>query len=216
MKKRNELILILFSTVVVFFATTFKTLTAQDKLSSSKINKYEIAIDLQQFFAYGYPNKVLFKVNNIKDRQIKGAYRFGIGASYWIDKHKSTEDNKNYREVKRLENTNLSLSFGYEFQKSVNRAVFFYGADLGAIHSIADDSELPNYSTRYELFFVPFVGAKVPISDNLSLAFEAGLTNRVNILKSESSLSTPDSRASDIIYQSKIELPYSLTFNFNF
>jgi len=215
MRKRKRIPLLFFLSAFILL-NAFNSVTAQNRNSSHSLDKYEIAIDLQNLFSDGYPDKVLFKINRIKESQIKGAYRFGLGASYGIEITKVTNDNKNYEELTRQEGTNLSLSLGYEFQKNMNRAVFFYGADFGVFYNMVDNSEYPHLNNRYELFFVPFAGVKIPISYNLSLAFEAGLDNRINMLKSEGSLSNPDFRSYDINFHSKIKIPYSLTFNFNF
>ncbi len=53
-------------------------LNAQESIY--KPAKYEIAMDLKGFFSEGYPEKVLFKINNIKQNQIVGAYRIGSEA----------------------------------------------------------------------------------------------------------------------------------------
>jgi hypothetical protein len=202
--------------MLMFFFTGFKTSLAQYNYSRVRADKYEIAIDLQHFFSDGYPDKVLFKINNIKENQIKGAYRFGLGASYWIDKYKITQDNKNYELTAKNHQTNFSLSVGYEFQKNLNKAVFYYGTDLGGFIGITDDMDFPNVDEYYNFFIVPFTGIKVLLSQSLSIAFEAGIKNFYQWSKSEGSNVSPDNRQYHSFYQSKLELPYSLTFNFNF
>lgn len=185
--------------------------------SAYKTTKYEVAMDLKGFFSDGYPEKVLFKINNIKQNQVKGAYRFGLGSWYWMDKYKITQDNENYDLTAKKQQGNLSLSLGYEFQKQLNRAVFYYGADLGALITIEDDMDYPHVDEFYNLFFVPFAGVKVFITNNLSIAFETGIKNFYVWSKSEGSKdANPDNRQYHSYYTTKLELPYSLTFNFNF
>lgn len=189
-------------------------LNAQESIY--RTTKYEIAMDLKGFFSEGYPEKVLFKINNIKQNHVKGAYRFGLGTSYWIDKYKITQDDENYNLTAKVQHADISLSLGYEFQKQLNRAVFYYGAELGALVAFLDDMEAPHVAENYNLFFVPFAGVKVFIADNLSVAFEAGIKNFYWWNKEEGSEGNPDNRQYHSYYISKLELPYSLTFNFNF
>ncbi|QIA07143.1 hypothetical protein [Draconibacterium halophilum] len=198
----------------MFIFTGITNSIAQNQTTAT--NKYEIAVDLQNFFSDGTPDKVLFKLNNIKNNQIKGAYRFGIGTSYWVDLYKITHDDENYELTAKQHKTDLSLSLGYEFQREYNRAIFYYGADLGTSLSRHDDIDFPNVNEYYKLFFVPFVGVKVLLNDNLAVAFEAGAENFVQWSKTEGSENFPDNRQYHLFYQSHFDLPYSLTFNFNF
>jgi hypothetical protein len=207
---KTKIILLILAIVAMVNAN------AQNMEVSKKDFKYEIAMDLKGFFSNGYPEKVLFKINNIRDNQIKGAYRFGVGAMYWIDKYKITHDNENYDLTTKKQQGNFSLSFGYEFQKQLNKAVFYYGADLGALLTIADDMDAPYTEEFQNLFFVPFAGVKVSISNNLSVAFEAGLNNFYLRWKGEGSEGNPDNRQYHSYYISELKLPYSLTFNFHF
>jgi hypothetical protein len=216
-KKNHIITLICIST---FFFTGLKTSVAQDNDSRVEATKYEIAVDLQHFFSDGYPDKVLFKINNIQENQVKGAYRLGIGALYWIDKYKITHDDENYELTAKRHQNIYSLSLGYEFQKRFDKVVFYYGADLGALIGILDDIDYPHVDETYNLFFVPFAGVKVFLSKNLSVAFETGIKNFYSWSKSEGSgggnPDTRDNRQFHSYYTSKLELPYSLTFNFNF
>lgn len=216
MKKTKKSILVAFLLIMLIIQTQTQS-TAQD--NSYRPTKYEIAMDLKGFFSEGYPEKVLFKINNINNNQVKGAYRFGLGTSYWIDKYKITQDNENYDLTAKKQDFDFSLSFGYEFQKQLNRAIFYYGADLGTYFSITDDTDFPHVEEYYNLFLVPFAGVKVFISNNLSVSFEAGIKNYYNQWKGEGSGGNPDvadNRQFHSYYTTKLELPYSLTFNFNF
>ncbi|HYQ57133.1 MAG TPA: hypothetical protein VEP89_07275 [Draconibacterium sp.] len=130
--------------------------------------------------------------------------------------YKITHDDENYELTAKQTKADLSLSFGYEFQRKYNRTIFYYGADLGTSLSRLDDVDIPNVNETYKLFFVPFIGVKVLLSDNLALAFEAGLENFVQWSKTEGSESFPNNRQYHLFYRSHINLPYSLTFNFNF
>ncbi len=190
--------------------------TAQQKNSPSGLNKYEIVMDLQNFFSDGYPDKVLFKVNDIKNNQIKGAYRFGLGAMYWLDTYKITQDDKNYETTAKEDWYQFSLSLGYEYQRKLNQAVFYYGADIGSLIAVRDDKYRPNVNEAYNFFLVPFTGVKVFLNANLSLAFEAGIMNYLVWSKHEGSDTSPDNRQYHSSFESSIKLPYSLTFNFNF
>ncbi|SHE94565.1 hypothetical protein SAMN05444274_10352 [Mariniphaga anaerophila] len=215
MKNQKKYFLIACLCIILLFLQHPYLKAQEIDLKNDKL-KYEIAIDLQNFFSEGYPEKVLFKINNIKENQIKGAYRLGIGASYWIDKYKITQDNENYNLTAKKQQTNFSLSFGYEFQNQLDRAVFYYGADLGAFVGITDDMDYPHVAEYYNLFFVPFAGVKIFITNSLSVAFEAGIKNFYWWNKEEGGDVNPDNRQYHSYYISKLELPYSLTFNFNF
>ncbi len=63
---------------------------------------------------------------------------------------------------------------------------------------------------------MPFAGVKVFISNNLSVAFEAGIKNHYEWWKGEGSEENPDNRQYHSAYIFEFQLPYSLTFNFNF
>ncbi len=215
-KIKNIIIYILTTLIYILF---LNTVNAQNRMLKAGENKYEIAMDLKGFFSEGYPEKVLFKINNIKQNQITGACRVGLGASYWIDRYKITHDNENYNLTAKVQHSDFSLSFGYEFQKQLNRAVFYYGADVGALLAFLDDMDYPHVAENYNLFFVPFAGIKVFITDNLSLAFETGIKIFYWWNKEEGGRGNPelaDNRQFHDYYISKLELPYSLTFNFNF
>lgn len=216
MNNQKNKILIFFSLAVLVCIFLSGNANAQNRKISRDDFKYEIAMDLKGFFSNGYPEKVLFKINNISDNQIKGAYRLGVGAMYWIDKYKITHDNENYDLTAKKQLGNFSLSFGYEFQKQLNRAVFYYGADLGALLTIADDMDFPNIDETYNLFITPFAGIKVFITDNLSVSFESGIENFYAWSKTEGGDVHPDNRQYHSYYISALKLPYSLTFNFNF
>lgn len=216
MKKLKKIIRKTYLTLILSIGLIYVSNAQANDLKYDK-SKYEIAVDLQNFFSNGVPEKVLLKINNIKENQIKGAYRLGIGASYWVDKYKITQDNENYNLTAKKQHANFSLSFGYEFQKQLNKAVFYYGADLGAYFGITDDMDYPHVDEYYNLYFVPFAGVKVLISNSLSVAFEAGIKNFYARSKSEGPKeNNPDNRQFHNYYVSKLELPYSLTFNFNF
>jgi hypothetical protein len=156
------------------------------------------------------------QINKIKENQIKGAYRFGLGATYWVDKYKITQDNKNYELTSKEQRADFSFSLGYEFQKARNNVVLYYGADFGILAAINDNDKFPKTEEVYNLSFGPFAGVKVLFTRNLSIAFEAGIENRLNGWKGEGGTPNPDNRQKHIFYQSAIELPYSLTFNFSF
>lgn len=217
MRKRKRIPLLIFLSVF-FLLNAFNSATAQNRNSSYGLDKYEIAIDLQNIFSYGYPDKALFKINRIKENQIKGAYRFGLGSGsgYDLSIHKSSDDGVTFIENVREEYSSIYLSIGYEFQKKLGHAVFFYGADLSTLLRASNNSEDPYGSTRKHFIIVPFAGAKVPISDYFSLAFEAGIENGLNVLKSSGSYNPDYKRTSDTQVYSKIKFPYRLTFNFNF
>jgi hypothetical protein len=65
MKHKKFYAILLISFVVSI--TNSVTLKAQQNVPNG-LSKYEIAIDLQEFFSDGIPRKVLFKINNIKNR----------------------------------------------------------------------------------------------------------------------------------------------------
>jgi hypothetical protein len=214
---KNQFMITTKKSILLALLLGLGAMLTQTKLNAQeKTNKYEIAMDLKGFFSDGYPEKVLFKINNINNNQIIGAYRFSVGSWYWIDKYKITQDNENYDLTAKNQQGNFSLSLGYEFQKQLNRAVFYYGADLGALVTFTDDMDFPHVAENYNLFFVPFAGVKVFITNNLSIAFEAGLKNFYWWNIEEGGDVNPDNRQYHSYYLSKLELPYSLTFNFNF
>ncbi len=175
----------------------------------TKIQKYEVAIDFQNF---SYPEKVFFKINNIKDDKIKGAYRFGIEAKFYGDKAKRAENidgNKEYELIKNSNFTDFHLLFGYEKQHAYNNVVLYYGADFsGGIHFVKEDQHM------YSVNFIPFVGVKTFLSKSISIAFEAGIHNYFSY---EAPLEQPEGTFTKKFYYGTImKLPYSLTLNFNF
>ncbi|WP_167615368.1 hypothetical protein [Maribellus sediminis] len=215
--KRNNKFLVKFLCLVVFIGTTVSaTSSAQNSRTAKDLTRYEVAVDLQNLFSDGIPDKVLFKLNNIKNNQIIGAYRFGIGTSYSVSKYSVTHDDENYELTGKEQKTNFSISLGYEFQNKFNKAVFYYGADAGAYLGIIDDMDYPKTDDYYNISFVPFVGVKVLLSSNLSIAFETGIENKFERWKTEGTNVDPNNRVRHTYYHSRIQLPYSLTFNFNF
>lgn len=191
-------------------------LNAQGK-NANNDNKYEIAVDLQNFFSDGFPEKVLFKINNFKENQVKGAYRFGIGTSYYKSKDVTTiiENNENLELIQKIENSGLLILLGYEFQKDLNNAIFYYGIDLSTLLNYWDYSNYSDIGYTNNLFFVPFAGIKIFLTNNLSLAFEAGIENNFMWSKPEKGNNVNADNHSSL-FQSHINLPYSLTFNFDF
>lgn len=213
-KEMENKTIALFIGILCLIFTGITNSKAQNQTTAT--NKYEIAVDLQNFFSDGTPDKVLFKLNNIKDNQIKGAYRFGIGATYLVDKYHVTQDDDNYELTGKVEKTNFSFSFGYEFQKQLNKAIFYYGADIGSYFSVTDDMDYPKTDDYFKLYLVPFAGVKILLTNNLSIAFETGIENKYECWKTEGTNIAPENRVKHTNYLSRIELPYSLTFNFNF
>lgn len=185
--------------------------------SAYRNTKYEIAMDLKGFFSDGYPEKVLFKINNIKQNQIIGAYRFGIGTSYskFKDVTLKIKNNEEVELIHIIENSGLSFLLGYEFQKELNKAIFYYGVDLSTLLNYWDDTNYGDIGYTNNLFFVPFAGIKILLTNNLSLAFEAGIENNFMWSKPEKGNDVNSDNHSSL-FQSHIKLPYSLTFNFNF
>lgn len=216
MKKNQKLAFILFNLALFICAGSFKPTTAQEDDLSREPHKYEIAVDLIDFFSDGYPSKVLFKVNNVKDNQVKGAYRLGLGAQYLVDKYKITHDNENYETTFKEERKKVSLLLGYEIQKNFKKATFYYGADLHGLVKITDDKARPHVNETYNFSLVPFSGVRTNLTKHLSVAFEAGIDNFFSWSKSESSKNpNPDNRQYHSFYWTRIKLPYSLTINFN-
>ncbi|MGD9930015.1 MAG: hypothetical protein AB7U05_08340 [Mangrovibacterium sp.] len=212
---KNQWQVLILASILLFLAST-KVTKAQEEKEFDAPFKYEVSVDLQHFFSDGYPDKVLFKINNIKDNQIKGAYRLGIGATYWVEKYKITHDNKNYELTSKEQRADFSISLGYELQKQLKNAVFYYGADLGVLVGINDNNKFYKTEEFCNLNFVPFAGVKIPLTRNLSVAFEGGVENEFNVWKGEGSDPNPDNRQKHMFYRSQIKLPYSLTFNFIF
>ena len=174
MKKNQKLAFILFNLALFICAGSFKPATAQEDDLSREPGKYEITVDLIDFFSGGYPNKVLFKVNNINDNKVTGAYRFGVGGSSSLLKYYVTQDGENYELTGRSNYNRASLIVGYEFQKDLERAVFYYGADIGTILSSTDNKNEPDVETFFDVKLVPFLGIKMPLAKNLSTALEVG------------------------------------------
>ncbi len=104
---------------------------------------------------------------------------------------------------------------GYEFQKDLNKAIFYYGVDLSTLLNYWDYSNYDDIGYTNNLFFVPFAGIKILLTNNLSLAFEAGIENNFMWSKPEKGNNVNADNHSSL-FQSHINLPYSLTFNFNF
>lgn len=187
--------------------------------STTVTNKYEIAVDLQNFFSDGTPDKVLFKLNNIKDNQIKGAYRFGLGYGYYSYERKGKYGEEEYETWDENKRKRFQLVFGYEKQKRLNTLVLYYGVDFKTIinfyEEVPEQSEdLMGEDNYYELGLNPFVGLTVPLAPHLSTSFEAGLENYFYRFKAE--VGKDNNYTKDYVFNSSLRLPYSLTINYFF
>ena len=212
-KKFYNILIICF----VVSITNSETLKAQNKKSLGEISKYEIAIDLQNFFSDGIPDKVLFKINNIKEGETKGAYRLGIGASYRLSQTEVTQDDKNYELGDKTQLANLSLLVGYEKHNNYKNINFYYGADFKcglSLKNVLPDS--PGDSKNFEIGFIPFVGIEFIISKSISTSIEAGLQNKYWYYKQSVSNVNLDNKVKTKNYSSRIDIPYTFSLNFNF
>ncbi len=210
MKHKKFYTILLISFVVSI--TNSVTLKAQNKES-----KYEIAIDLQNFFSDGIPDKVLFKINNIKDNEIKGAYRLGIGAKYAQMKIEGTQDGDNYELWDEEKRVILSFTLGYEKHNYIKNTNLYYGVDLESFFARtnvpegdAGDSDL------FQFALIPFVGVEIPISNHFSTSVEAGIENSFLIDKTNSSDQNPDNITKTTWLVSKIQFPYTISINYKF
>lgn len=217
MKKNQKLAFILFNLALFIFAGSFKPATAQEDDLSREPHKYEIAVDLIDFFSGGYPNKVLFKINNINGNKVTGAYRFGLGMRYSLFKREGKYDDLNYELWQKSEKTRLAFLFGYEKRKMLNNKVtLYYGADIES--SLSIKSEMENQSGDGKFVGVsisPLAGVIIPLTANLSTSFEAAVKNYFYFDKNQVS-GNEDNQTKDFYYSTSVSLPYSLTINYKF
>jgi hypothetical protein len=204
----------LLLTMLVILTQT--QLNAQESIY--RPTKYEIAMDLKGFFSDGYPEKVLFKINNINNNnQINGAYRFGVNMHYNKLTYDVTQDGANYYETSNLNSTGLGILMGYELQKTIKNAVIYCGVDFGTSFSSADEKheEQPGDSKSYGISLTPFLGVKVFLSNSVALAFETGLENDYYFHNYQSG-NDPNNKIKFQSFGSGLQIPYSFSFNFNF
>jgi len=208
------------SILTALFLTMLTVLTpakSNAQETANRLTKYEIAMDLQGFFSEGYPEKVLFKINNIKNNQIKGAYRFGANMHYNKLMYDVTQDGVSYNETSNLNSTGLGILLGYELQKTVKKAVICGGVDFGTSFSSADEKheDQPGDSKSYGFSLIPFLGVKVFLSNSIALAFETGLENAYYFHNYQSG-NDPIYKIKFQSFGSVLQIPYSLSLNFNF
>lgn len=214
MRKRKRIALLFFLSVF-FLLNAFNSATAQNRNSSHGLNKYEIAIDLQNLFSDGYPDKVLFKINRIKENQIKGAYRFGIDARYDFFKREGRYEDVDYELWQKSIKKKLGITCGYEKQNRFNDLVLYYGVDIETTLSIQDEMEdQSGDETFYSIGATPFVGVTITLANHISTSFEAGLQNFFYYDKVE--VGTNNNFTKDHLFNSSIKFPYSLTINYDF
>ena len=133
-----------------------------------------------------------------------------------MNKHEVTQDNENYELTGKEQQIHFGLGLGYEKHYNLNNSVFYYGADIAA--GIGFTDVLPEKAGDSEYFsasLTPFVGFKVYLSKSISLAIEAGIDNSFDYFKYTGSDVNPDNRVKNIMWHSRLKLPYSLTLNFN-
>lgn len=185
--------------------------------TSSRLTKYEFSIDLKGFFSDGYPENVIFKINNINNNHIKGAYRFGVNMHYNKLMYDVTQDGVYYNETSNLNSTGLGILMGYELQKTIKSTVIYGGVDFGTSISSANEKheDQPGDSKSYGISLTPFLGVKVFLSNSLALAFETGLENAYYFHNYQSG-NDPNNKIKFQSFSSVLQVPYSLSLNFNF
>ncbi len=206
-----------FIAVMLCFIANASSLKAQNNKNPNGLPKYQVAIDMQKFFSDGIPNKVLFKINTIRDKQIKGALRLGVDASYFQKNIEGTDDAKNYEHWYKEESSHMSFLLGYEKHSKIKGLQIYYGLDIksfwGNLNYPPDEAGDSN-TTFFDL--TPFLGINLPISKHFSTSFEAGIGNTYNVHKYNSSSFDPEHITKHTYFKSQIKFPYTLSINFNF
>jgi hypothetical protein len=197
---------LLFLLIVLF--TKPHPALAQKAADSSKLLKYELSIDLVPLIDNGQFGKVLFKLKTISNEKTKGAYRFGLQGSQESFIYKDVDNQDQYY-------GNVNLIFGYEKYKSVGNFKTYLGLDFttSAYFSKYDDSGWDELS-GFGFGLSPFIGIRYQISKSFSASFEAAWKNEIGFNKT---VVKPEMRTDhSIAIISKIQMPYTFSFNYQF
>lgn len=196
----------LFLIIVLF--TKPHAAIAQKAVDSSKLLKYELSIDLVPLIDNGQFGKVLFKIKNRSGEKTKGAYRIGIHGSQESFIYKDVDNQDQYY-------GNINLIFGYEKYKSLGDFNTYLGIDFtaSAYFSKYDDTGWDELS-GFGFGLSPFIGIRYQINKSFSSSFEAAWENEIGFNKT---VVKPEMRNDhSIAIISKIQIPYTFSFNYQF
>ena len=209
--RANGFATLLFLIIALF--TKPHAAMAQKAADSSKLLKYELSIDLVPIIDNGQFGKIYFKINQFKDKKLKGAFRIGAAeGTYWFVKYLPntvvTPSTETYNDFA------VEVFLGYEKYITVGRCVTYYGFDLSGRYFAReyDPHHNDDYWT-YSIGLCPFLGIKQHISTKLSVAFEIGCENHFDYAKQ---LHPDYNGLSNTAFRSDLRLPYNLTFNYHF
>ncbi|MDP3433138.1 MAG: hypothetical protein Q8T04_09275 [Bacteroidota bacterium] len=179
---------------------------AQSQPTGNKLLKYELSIDLVPIIDQGQFGTILFKVYNINQERIKGAYRFGMDANF-VSINNPDANKKNIAFT-----YGYNLIAGYEKHVLIGRAIGYYGIDFKAIKSYNKNNPMDvNDQQNIVIGATPFLGIKQHINNKLSISFELGVGNKISFVKT---FKEPIHKA--VFYGSEINIPYNFTLNYHF
>jgi len=202
---------LLFLLIVLF--TKPHAANAQKAADSTKLLKFELSIDLVPLIDEGRFGKIYFKINQFKDKKLKGAFRIGASyGTYWFVKYMPntvvTPSTDTYYDF------GGEVFLGYEKYIKVGRLQTYYGLDLSS--SFFKREYEPHHTDDYQNYTIgicPFVGIKQHVSRNLSFAFEIGWKNNFDFSKD---LDPNYNGLKSHSFRTDWGLPYNFTFNYDF
>lgn len=197
---------LLFLIIVMF--TKPNAAIAQKAADSSKLLKYELSVDLVPIIDNGQFGKVLFKIRNRVNSELRGAYRFGIQGSFNGYIYNDVDSQNQYM-------GNLNFTFGYEKYKSFAKHYIYYGADLTTktYFSKYDASGWDELS-GIAFSISPFVGFRYIINKRLSASFEAAWENEIGFSKVLEKPEMTIKHITSVISQFRV--PYCFSINYQF
>jgi hypothetical protein len=194
----------LFFLVVLLIINTQKA-GAQEKLNGSKLSKYELSIDLVPIIDQGQFGTILFKVYNVRQEKIKGAYRFGINANFGSINDPDAKKNS-------FVSYGYKLIGGYEKHIRIGKAIGYYGIDFRIIKNYTKTNP-SNENDQQNIAFeaIPFAGIRHHLNNKLSVSFESGFGGKISYTKT---IKEPIHKT--LFYGSDIIIPYNVTLNYHF
>jgi hypothetical protein len=194
----------LFFLFVLIITTTQKA-GAQEAPNGSKLSKFELSIDLVPIIDHGQFGTILFKVYNVRQERIKGAYRFGIDANFGSINDPDANENS-------LVSYGYKLIGGYEKHIRIGKAIGYYGIDFRVIKNYTKTNPI-NENDQQNIAFeaIPFWGIKHHLNNKLSVSFESGFGGKISYTKT---IKEPIHKT--LFYGSDIIIPYNVTLNYHF
>ena len=169
------------------------------------------------FFSNGLPDKVLFIIHKEGERKFSPAFRFGISSTNQFTKQKGTADEgDSYFTWAETSTRNYSAIVGYQRERKLKIATFFFGIDLNpGFSQIKGTNKYPGKYKNYILTATPFVGLKFPLSSSFSTSIEMGVSQCYMQGEYFAPCFTY-AETNDNNYLTKTSIPYSLTLNYHF